>query len=98
MCNTAILCIVVLCVSIAVSKRSRRAKLLLPPGPPALPIVGNFHLYGRCLSGTSRIWPTSMALHIMSLRLDSVNKVVISPPDESEFYVIQSESNDTQRL
>ncbi|KVI04939.1 hypothetical protein Ccrd_016737 [Cynara cardunculus var. scolymus] len=58
----------------------------LPPGPFPLPIIGNLHLLGnlphRALHKLSRKYGS-----IMSIRLGSINAVIVSSPDAAKLFL-----------
>ncbi|XP_010506516.1 PREDICTED: cytochrome P450 76C1 [Camelina sativa] len=75
-------CFILSCFLIFTTTRSRqisRKATALPPGPPRLPIIGNIHLVGkhphRSFADLSKTYGP-----VMSLKLGSLNTVVIASP------------------
>ncbi|KAG7575009.1 Cytochrome P450 [Arabidopsis suecica] len=62
------------------SGRNSHGAFVLPPGPPRLPIIGNIHLVGkhphRSFAALSKTYGP-----VMSLKLGSLNTVVIASPE-----------------
>lgn len=75
-------CFIVSCFLIFITARSRSSRKVAPspPGPPRLPIIGNIHLVGKnphsSFAGLSKTYGP-----IMSLKLGSLNTVVVTSPE-----------------
>ncbi|KVH96284.1 cytochrome P450 [Cynara cardunculus var. scolymus] len=59
----------------------------LPPGPMPLPIIGNLHLLGKQPSHRALYKLSQRYGSIMSMRLGSVNAVVISSPEAAKLFL-----------
>ncbi|KAJ9174070.1 hypothetical protein P3X46_017141 [Hevea brasiliensis] len=67
-------------------RRQRKNDPQLPPGPPALPIVGNLHMLGK-LPHRSLHQLAKKYGPIMSMRLGSVPAIVVSSPQAAELFL-----------
>ncbi|KAF2298786.1 hypothetical protein GH714_027631 [Hevea brasiliensis] len=75
-----------LCAASFRPRRQRKNDPQLPPGPPALPIIGNLHMLGK-LPHRSLHQLAKKYGPIMSMRLGSVPAIVVSSPQAAELFL-----------
>ncbi|HDB9652920.1 TPA: cytochrome P450 [Escherichia coli] len=80
---TAVILTLLVALGLSILLRRRQKRNNLPPGPPALPIIGNIHILGT-LPHQSLYNLAKKYGPIMSMRLGLVPAVVISSPEAAE--------------